>query len=263
MIDPTDAGGRPDASACAGTLKVAVVTPYFEESTAILERCHQSVRAQTYPATHYMVADGRPNPAVDGWQVQHLVLPQSQGDYGDTPRGLGALLAASSGVDAIAFLDADNWYRPEHLEQLVQLQRQTGAAVCTATRSLHRLDGSLMGVDLESDGRRHVDTNCLFLMRSLFRVLPLWLTKPRELSPQDDRVIWQAIVARQPVSAHCEQATVAYSTRHRAHYVARGEQPPANAIDLATEVDTEGWWYRQDASFRQDWLRYFATGVWR
>ena len=33
-------------------MKPAVVTPYYQESLEILERCHHSVRAQTTEATH-------------------------------------------------------------------------------------------------------------------------------------------------------------------------------------------------------------------
>ena len=96
---------------------------------------------QTFPCTHIMVADGRPQAIVDRMTVQHIILPVNNRDYGDTPRGIGSVLAISQGFDAIAYLDDDNWYYPEHIETMVHLHRQSNAAVITASRNLHRLDG--------------------------------------------------------------------------------------------------------------------------
>ncbi|MEM9692341.1 MAG: glycosyltransferase, partial [Myxococcota bacterium] len=153
--------------------RVAVVTPYYREEAAVLEQCVASVAAQTVPVTHFVVADGHPQPdLVDRFRVEHLVLPDAHGDNGNTPRAIGSLSAVNRGFDAIAYLDADNWYRPEHIERMVALQRRTGASVCTSGRTIHRLDGSFMLVDRESDGLRHVDTSCLFLTRDAFRLVP-------------------------------------------------------------------------------------------
>jgi len=46
----------------SATMRVAVVTPYYKEPEAWLARCLTSVREQTYPVTHLVVADGHPQP---------------------------------------------------------------------------------------------------------------------------------------------------------------------------------------------------------
>ena len=145
------------------TMRVAVITPYYREPLGILRHCHESVRRQTHPCAHFMVADGFPSQDVAGWVVQHISLSQPHHDVGNTPRGIGALSAMNQGFDAIAFLDADNWYYPQHIEEMLCLHRKTGAAICTAARTIHRLDGSLMFPDRESDGDSHVDTSCFFV----------------------------------------------------------------------------------------------------
>ena len=97
-------------------MRVAVITPYYKEPPAYLERCIDSVRAQTHGSVeHVLVSDGHPQDWIDAAAVRHLRLDCSHGDYGNTPRAIGALLAASEGCDAVAFLDADNWYHPEHV----------------------------------------------------------------------------------------------------------------------------------------------------
>ena len=145
-------------------MKVAVITPYFNTSLEWLQKCHLSVKAQTHPCTHFIVSDGQPYNAVDSWDAQHIKLPVNISDYGDTPRGVGSVAAIGQGFDAIAYLDADNWYDPEHINILMSLHKKTGAAVVTSARNLHRLDGTLLGKCFEVDGKLFVDTNCLNLL---------------------------------------------------------------------------------------------------
>ena len=78
-------------------MKIAVVTPYFREPPEILQRCMESVRAQTHPCTHYMVADGHRNPVVDGSGsgLRPIALPDAHGDYGGVARTIGSLRAAA------------------------------------------------------------------------------------------------------------------------------------------------------------------------
>src|SRR6185369_3572393 len=148
---------------CAGNsylmaLRVATITAYYRETLEILRQCHESVSAQTYPTTHFMVADGVPQKAVDDWKVEHIALPRSHGDFGDTPRVIGAISALNLGYDAVTFLDADNWYHRKHIEVMVGAHKQTGRDVCLASRTIHRLDGSFMCNAQEDDS--HADSSC-------------------------------------------------------------------------------------------------------
>lgn len=207
-------------------MKVAVITPYYQESDDWLIQCHESVIDQSYPCTHIMVADGYPNPLVDRLNVLHISLPQSHRDYGDTPRAIGSFSAVGLGFDAIAYLDADNWYYPHHIAALVALHQQTGAAVCSTTRNLHRWDGSLFGLCLNCNGITFVDNSCLFLTRDAFSILPLWTLMPAYAHAIDDRVMWYYIKQAGLSHAHVHQPTVAYRMTHLGFYRTIGEVPP-------------------------------------
>jgi hypothetical protein len=57
---------------------------------------------------------------------------------GDTPRIGGCGSEAAQQFDALALLDADNGFEPNHLEILAGVQRQSGAHVVTCARCLAR-----------------------------------------------------------------------------------------------------------------------------
>src|SRR5262245_60634010 len=95
--------------------KYIMITPYYKEPEAQLRRCIDSVRQQTAACDHFLVADGFPQDWIDREQVRHLKLDASHGDYGNTPRAIGALLASSESYEGIGFVDADNWLEPDHV----------------------------------------------------------------------------------------------------------------------------------------------------
>jgi len=244
-------------------LKVAVITPYYKETRAILEHCHDSVKAQTYPTTHYMVADGFPQEIVSLWQAEHIILPKAHGDNGNTPRAIGSLSAINQGFDAIAYLDADNWFQADHIEQMVALHYEQRADICTCNRTMHRLDGSLMYHDIENDGKAFVDTSNMVLFKPAFRMVALWALMPKPLSPLCDRIFWQAVCASGIRRAHRRHASVAFRTRYADHYHFCGELPPEGAVTTHHFSEPLRWWQSQSDSFRQSWSAYFASGDWR
>lgn len=208
-------------------MRVAVITPYFKEPLEQLRGCHESVAAQTYAeVTHFMVADGHPRREVDSWPVRHLQLPWNHKDFGDTPRAVAAMSASSQDFDAIAFLDADNWYEPNHIETLVRLHRESGAQVVTATRNLIRPDGSILAVCKQSNGVDFCDMNCFFITRDAFAVLGAWAFKDPRASIVDDYVLWMIIKNSNLRVAHSTAPTVNYRTMWAMTYIEHGEEPP-------------------------------------
>lgn len=213
----------------ARSFRVAVVTPYHETPLDWLHRCHQSVLAQSYPATHIMVADGAPIDVVDKLDARHIVFTGPHHDFGDTPRAVGAIAAVRGGFDALAFLDADNWLEPGHIANLVDLHRASGAAVCTSARNLHHLDGTLMGTCYQVDGKTFVDTNCLLLTRAAFRVVPILFEMNERLHAVGDRVLWHQIKRLGLETAHSPAPTVCYRTAFLEHYHHFKVKPPPDA----------------------------------
>lgn len=219
-------------------MKVAVVTPYYKESTDQLTRCLHSVSNQTYNATHILVSDGHPVKFANFQNLEQIHLPHSHADAGATPRAIGALSAFSRGYDAVAFLDADNWYNTTHIEHMVRTITTSGADAVVATRTIYSLDGVKMYDDrVESNGDNMVDTNCMFLSNRLSHFMGFWITTPKH-KMVSDRVFWQACEANGVKTVRCETPTVAYATKWAWHYQFAGVPIPDNAVWM--EQDREG-----------------------
>jgi glycosyltransferase involved in cell wall biosynthesis len=210
-------------------MRVAVVTPRFREPRAWLDRCLESVRRQTIPCTHVVVDDGGDPTPDDG--IERIVLPAPHADFGDAARAIGSVSAIVRGYDAIAWLDADNWFAPTHLQTLLALHVRTGAAVVTSARMLHRLDGEVLGPCGEVDGERFVDTSCMMITRAAFPIVAEWYLMPRERHVVGDRVVWRRIVESGLTRAHTGIPTLSYRTPYRVHYESFGVPPPEGAKD--------------------------------
>jgi hypothetical protein len=207
-------------------MKIAVITPYYGEDVSILHDGHRSVRAQSVPCTHVMVADGSPSAEVQAWDVDHITLPRRHQDYGSTPRLIGSFHAAGLGFDGVAFLDADNWYRFDHLETLLDLHRHTGAPFVSSARVLCRLDGSVMGPCRTTDTDKFIDTSCMLIMRPAFGLLANWGLMPDYAHAISDRVFLYLAKTAGTTFAHSPEPTVFYRCGKSDSYEMAGETPP-------------------------------------
>lgn len=224
-------------------MRVAIVTPYYQESVDYLRRCHDSVRAQSYRGVrHLFVADGHPNEILDQWDCDHIKLPFSHRDAGATPRAMGGLSVFARGYDALGFLDADNWIDPDHVEQMIAVIAADGAQFVAATRRIHSgLDERELYTDfIESNTEQMVDTNCMFLTRDCAPLLGWWVTDPNE-ALVSDRVFWSAVKSSGARISRCMKPTVAYATRWAFHFGYAGEEIPPDAVWM---------WVAEDGSRR-------------
>ena len=140
-----------------------------------------------------------------------MKLGASHADYGDTPRAIGSMLAIREGFDAIAYLDADNFFLRDHIKVMVDALAAADGEfdVVTSRRYLMRPDGTRLPVPDESY-QSHTDTNCYLILRGAFSLTPIWAQMPREFSMIGDRVFWRAIVARGCRIAHVARESVGY-----------------------------------------------------
>jgi glycosyltransferase involved in cell wall biosynthesis len=211
-------------------MKICVVTPYFETSDAWIQQAHTSVREQTIEANHIIVCDGSAPAQLPDFKGTHIVLQRNYKDYGNTPRLIGCYQAMAMGADAIAFLDADNWYYPDHLEGLVKYATEHRLDAIASARMLHRLDGSPMGKCPTVDGHNFIDTNCLLVMKSAFRHMIAWTLMPQDVAAVMDQVVWKHMKEGGARMGFANRATVAYRTRHITHYQNAHEEPPPEAV---------------------------------
>jgi len=231
-----------------GGPRVAVVTPYYKERRAWLERCIESVKAQDFPVTHYMVADGFAQDWIDGTGVEHLKLGRGHADFGNTPRALGAQLAVSEGFDAICFLDADNWYAPDHVTRCLEAADASEEPVdyVVARRNFVRDDGTVIPLahdeDAAADREGHVDTNCYFLLRGAYHTLARWNLMPKPLGIVCDRVYRIVLEAEKLKRTFTTTVTVNYLCTWRGPYLALGEAPPDFAKSHVDPRAYLQWW---------------------
>lgn len=212
-------------------MNVFVVTPYFNTPADWLAQCHRSVLGQTVPASHVVVCDGAAPAVIADFQGTHVILRRNYGDYGNTPRLIGCFRAVTMGADAIAFLDADNWFYPEHLAGVLAHARANGLGACSSGRMLHRLDGSRMIRCPHVNGTEAIDTSCLVVLRPAFQHLLAWVLGKSEEAGLGDQFIWQYLRGQGVRTGFLDRGTVAYRTRHRIHYELAGETPPPHAIE--------------------------------
>jgi len=250
-------GSRPTAAhnpnTAAGSTsrpwQIAVITPYHNESLELIERCHASVLAQTLPCVHVLVADGPLRPEVAALEGRHIVLGVGHADNGNTPRSIGALAAMNEGFTCIAFLDADNWFSPDHLERAIATQGEGDWEVVFSDRHIVFPNGQRLLTPPQEDlDRSHVDTSCMVIFPPAFASLALWAQMPPAYGPLCDRVMFSELMGRYRCgwSGH---ATLFFETWYAGHFLAAGRMPPLNA--KFPECRPAADWARDAAAFRQ------------
>lgn len=215
-------------------MKVAVVTPYYKESDEVLRRCCSSVARQTYPATHFVVADGFPRQnAFDGFSVRHSSLPFAHRDFGNTPRTVGALSALNQGFDAIALLDADNWYEPNHIESLVSALERSGTHVAASYRNFYLPDGTYVDFeDPEDAAHRHIDTSSFMLSKRAAHLLPSWGMMDINVACLCDRVIFWTLQSLKVPIVWTGLKTMNFNSLYSMYYIAANREPPSDVHDI-------------------------------
>jgi hypothetical protein len=133
----------------AGPTFTVVIAVYNGETT--IGRAIESVLAQTYPAHEIVVVD-------DGSTDKTAEVVQGFGDrvaylYQENA---GVSVARNAGVDAacgdwVAFLDADDWYRPDRLRWHAEwIAEDPELDFLTGEQEYHRPDGTFIKRSLES-----------------------------------------------------------------------------------------------------------------
>ena len=230
-------------------MRVAVITPYCREPLEVVRAAHDSVLAQTHPCTHVLVGDGFPYPEIDDWGGLHLKLPEPHGDYGNTPRSLGAICALNQGFEAFAFLDADNLFEPDHVQSLVEVCTTTRAKVAFSERKVVLAGGAVWEPPIRRPPLSDIDTNCFFITDRAAFLLAAWAMIDRSIASVGDRFLHHLVWSRDLKRAYTRRRTVIYHSNLWDHYRSAGIQPPADAqrIDWAGVREA----YSQDRQTRR------------
>jgi hypothetical protein len=223
------------------TGRFAIVTPYYKEHPEVLKRCIESVKHQSIGTDHFVVSDGYPQDWLDSVGVRHLRLGIAHNDLGNTPRGVGALLAISEAYEGIGFLDADNWLEHDHVEQCyaaANCASEAPADLVIARRRILLPDGTLTNLPEEAN---HIDTSCYWLLQGAFRVVHYWLTMVPQVSAFGDRVFYRVVKANSLTMRYTESITVNYVGKYESFYLAVGKTPPPDAKPIVDIHPTFRW----------------------
>lgn len=226
----------------AGSLpRVAMITAYYKEEPRFLDHCIKSVRAQTIPTDHILVADGFPQDWIDVRDVRHIRLDQKHSDYGDTPRGLGLLIAIAEQYDAIGFLDADNYLEPNHVESAFKAASLVpDCDFVIAQRHLRRPDLSILPVNDEPI-EEHIDTNCYLFLPGSYHAAMDFALVPRQISIIGDRFFYSKLKNQDLKASVIPLKTVNYRCLWEPIYRACGEPLPPDAKPAVDQKPVEDW----------------------
>ena len=228
-------------------MKIAVITPYFNEPLNVLERCHESVARQCdlrdASITHFFIADGDGIKAVDNLsRVRHIRLGVSHNDNGNTPRAVGGLCALREGFDAILYLDADNLYDNLHVSSVIKAHEQSGSEAIFSGRYSFFPDGDCYDyAELDNDEdklRTHVDTSCITLFGLARKAVGLWGEMPAALGQVCDRIFFQYLITNHTYS-WTDQKTVFFETWYEGHFKRAAMAAPWNAKGTARRDEAE------------------------
>lgn len=235
-------------------MRVHVVTPVFRPNTAWLSRCIESVLNQTIGGiTHTLVVDGNPDfqppPEFSG---EIFRCPVNHNDYGDTPRSLGIESAIKDGATAIALLDDDNWYEPDHLDRAIDLHKATNAALVASQRNMVDLDGQVMGVCAVCGTPEFADTSAIVYFPDVFPLLSRWGKLDPWMHAIGDRVVWNSILDAGHKPGFTNAPTLNYRCTHSIHYEQFGKPVPTGVKQGDTVEQALERWSRErqtDLSF--------------
>lgn len=221
-----------------------------------LEECCQSV-ADQYPSAgetkHHLVADfpefrdqtksAELTSLALEYDAHLTFLPAPTANIGSTPRTVGTAIAWGLGADAVAFLDADCAYSPDHLERLHRFARASGQPIVASGRYIIPAD-SIPPHDARrkcpeiQPGKDFHDTNTFLFTRH-----PVAVALSYTFGTLFDRE--EHLVGDRHLTARCLDTglfachyhpTVFYRSAHRFHYHTFGWQVP-DALPLKSIAD--------------------------
>lgn len=197
----------------------AVITPFHRNDVQKLARCHSSVLRQTLSAHHILVGDGVSIAQSMFPDAEIIALGANHSDNGNTPRALGALVAASRGFFPIFFLDVDNWYRDDHIQVAIETANQfPDVDIVISRRSVVLDDGYELGMVPEDDRKDFADTSCYCFFPSTYNLLHCWALMPKVLSPICDRVMFRTLQAQSVKFAWTGLPTCFFESHYSSHY---------------------------------------------
>jgi len=227
-------------------MKVAIITPYRNESRDILTGCIESVASQTVSADQIIVCDGAVPSWLDDVSPRHphlrtITLDIAHTDHGETPRFVGFLAAAGDGYEAIAFLDPDHRVTPDHIATCITAATgETGPVdLVIPCRELHRPDGSVLPIESEEIDGGYLDVNCHVLFPGAYGAIATWGTSRKPAARDDHGHVYLYNLGSERLRARSTDIPTVWTTcRAESVYRFIDETPPD---DVQPVIDSPIW----------------------
>jgi len=181
---------------------VTVITP--TTGNQVVRKAIESVKNQTYDNIQHLVVTDGPYGAAkiildDYPEVDKIKLPYSTGkDQYNGHRIYGAMTYIARG-DFLCFLDEDNWYEPNHIEELVKVIEKGNKWAYTLRKIVSQEGEYICNDDCESLGKwtsvindQFIDVNCYMIPRiAALGFSPYWYRRARhpQEQPEVDRIL--------------------------------------------------------------------------
>lgn len=162
---------------------ISIVTPIFKENNEILKKNFNSVLNQrnvNIKISHLKIIDG-----VERKELNFLKTRSNHSDYGDYVRRLGTKISLMRQSDAITFLDADNYWETNHINEVLKTHRSTKKNIIISRRNII----GLKNLNLNENQDDFFDTNTITFFGKRIKIGLLWGRYPRPLSVIGDRIL--------------------------------------------------------------------------
>lgn len=127
---------------------VSIITPVLN-ATSIIEKCILSIQQQTYPHIEHIIIDGNSiDGTVDIIKKYNSVLAywHSKPDLNTTQGFNEGLKKISPHSNLVGFLNADDWFEPSAIQQVVELFNKTNSDIIYAPIKIHDKNGPIQVV---------------------------------------------------------------------------------------------------------------------
>ena len=159
--------------------------------------------------------------------LSHIKLDRAHGDNGNTPRGIGSMLAVCDNFDAIMYLDADNWLEKDHAEQYLNCLINSGLEInevgYIVGKRLNR--GPKNEILKYKDEIGHYDTSEFMLLRNCFDLIRYWSLMPKQFGPICDRILNFKSSSSEAKYLEVEKPTINFLMRYAGPYELAGQKP--------------------------------------
>ena len=146
---------------------------------AVVKGAIESVLAQEYPTTCYLVVDGiqYQNAVwdiishIDNKNLKSCVIPINVGANGFYGHRAYAAFTHLVDTEYVCYLDQDNWMEPNHIQTCIDTMKSKSLDWCHSLRNIHQKTGEFvcrddcesLGKHLAYTNTNHIDTNTYFL----------------------------------------------------------------------------------------------------